>query len=399
MKEFIIPLKDAFTKGLNPEGKIDAASNPEQIYGVRVTKSGIKLFNFQSLLDALPNDIGETLTFTALYTDHAISVNPPFPQMLSVGTLTALLTPTRFFYLTSTGGLNEQNLYDAYNTSDVAEALGNNIWQYAVIGDTYILTNGKSCIFKRPSSLKHYVENTIPINACAYYKGHIVRAGFSITSYENDEWGWYRFEERQRVGSLYQSYLTRSSIMWTSVNARDLFWLYYPEEAFEDYEGLEDYDIYRDWLSRNDSGSMTLSSLGEILVLKQLGENLIAYGTKGTAVLGYQVSPFPSLTVEKVFDFRIAYPQSVAGDVSGHLLVSTTGELIYLSVEGPKYLGYGSYFPTSSGPYTVLHNADKQEFYISCATSSFLYNGELVNLQYIATSYINLDGYPLIIYR
>jgi len=364
MKEFILNI-NPFDKGLNPIGKDDPNYFLDG-FDVRITESGMESIDF---------DLSGFLASTDLSALHNIGANYRFPQIFEILGSLYLLSETRLFAINS-DNITEISMLDAY-TNVVSTAIADGKWHFTYLGNTLYLSNGKSQIFRRGASETWYVENYVNINSVEEYSGHMITAGFDDTYY-NARWQEYFNQSFNKITVPTYS-MSKTTIAWGAVNAGDLFWLYYPDEAFEGpLSSSQGYDFLKNWLYRGDSGFIDIPELGEVLALKKTGDFLIAYGTKQSVILTFQVDPIPSLSIVRRLPFGIQSRDAIDGDNLTHFIITHKNNL--MKVQDGKFESLGFPKKLDTTDFSLTYNNKYDEVYINSPGSCYCYNKGLSNI-------------------
>jgi len=392
MREFIKRF-NPFDKGLDPiKGR-----NPDFLingYNTRITSNGPEAINFDMLT---------YITSAALY-DLNIDVNEVFPQVFSVFDKYYLLTETKL-YEVEDSSITQIYMYDAYmsdkhflspSPSNSITAIANGKWSVAYIGDTIMFVNGKSTIFKRSTDVYWHIENTISIKSCEEYKGHIITAGFDDTYY-NQSWKDY-FSQAYANITYVNPTMDKNTIVWSVVNAGDLFWLFYPDEAFEGPLGFDaDYDFYKSWIFRGDAGFINLPELNGVLQVKKSGDLLFAYGAKRSAVLSFVTDPVPTLTVVAYLDYGLQNKNAIAGNNTNHFIIDNKNNLRKIESGKVNKIGFSKYLSTED--YSLAYHEKYDEVYINGVSKKYTFNSGLMELLYVIPSAFSYEGVEYLIYK
>lgn len=384
MKEFITTL-EPLKKGLNPIKDRDSSFLVNG-YNMRIGEKGAESIDFD-----MPSYITSEVLFNA-----GIEVNETFPQVFLVNDEYLLLTSTKLYRITSSS-IVEIVLYDAYSES-ATTAIENGKWSCASIGSTVYFVNGKSAIYYQEvleGTATWKVENTIHIECTEEYMGHIMTAGFDGTYY-NDEWLDY-FSASQSSVAQVRFLMDKNTLTWGSVNAGDLLWLYYPEQAFTGPLGFStEYQFYKEWIFRNDSGHMNIPSLDGIKAIKKSGDLLFVYGTKRSAICQFTLDPVFSLGIIGYLNYGLQSKSAIAGNETTHFIIDNKNNLRKIVNGQIEKIGFPKYF--DSDLYSLEYHEKYDEVYIN-GTNSYVYNKGLMNLSYMIPSAFSFENTEYLIYK
>lgn len=387
MKEFI-ERYDPTRQGLNPEQLIDLKGFKDA-FDVRVTETGF---------DGISYYQPDFLSHESLYTDNNIAIDIHSPQVFEILGAYYLLTQNKM-YIIGDSSITAVSLYDAYTETET-NALSNGRWKLASIGNRYIFVNGRSTIFNKydiQKTMTWYVENTVVTQSVADFKGHIFKGGFASDNFFNNKWKKY-MSQASRVGINYD--IDEDTILWTSVNAGDLLWHFYPSDVFTTaYGHSNQYDFYNEWLFRGDSGQMSIPNLGGIKAIHKSANRMFIYGTFNSVVCDFIVDPIPSLAVIDYLGFGIKHRGTLDGNSLTHFLISNTNELIRVFNGEVQKLGYSKYFDDPNTVFTITYNEKRDEVYISGEYESFLYSKGLTQLSNKVPAVFHKDNIETYIYR
>jgi len=239
------------------------------------------------------------------------------------------------------------------------------------------LTNGTNVVFKRGGDSKIYYK-ALGVNAVTKYKGMAIWGGFDSYSLDSTLSRFLSFVKDQAwfdvpAGASFVS----NTLFWSQVGDTGFSFLF-------DTKSLLDHDDYTkttlvDMLKRNEMGFMRMPWEGEILVVKQLGDNMVVYGDRGITILRRILDPYPSFGVVRTFHIGIVGRGAVAGDESRHVFLSNVGDLFQITADGRldrlRYEEWVSNFGSDS--ILSYDHSDNRVFITSPSKGYVLRKGEL----------------------
>ena len=285
MKEYSIKLRDELKFGLRND--VRSGKNKAELSflrGLRPDSSGL-VANLRS--ERILDELGD--------------INFPFPQVFKFNRTTIVATLDALYYYDDIGEVLTPIVCYSVDDTDVEEEIvGNGLWHFADMHDSWMLTNGENAVFLVPFS--KFVANGVDkvlltrniVNTCCYYKGRLITGGFC----EDD------------VYPVFNP-LKPGDYRYSAIGGGD---------CFTDFVPSLRYNIYREDTKRNDSGFATALGRGNVVCVKKLGEYLVVYSTE--SVVAYQMVLAPdSVLGGKIIELENGpvNRSAVGGDENEHI--------------------------------------------------------------------------------
>lgn len=311
--------------------------------------------------------------------------NWPNPQLF-IGDRNAILTyGNRLFFVdSSTGKLLEMNdIRDTENVNSQVIPNTGGIWQFADMQDCWIMVNGSCAVmFFRKENItsgEDYIRcsNSVQIETITQWNGRTIIGGLEkiwhddIVSYMNSHAGVSLSGFNTDMSSINEEY-----IMWSNVGV-SLWWLFFPDLWKTGYVSAGYSETSRPFLFelmlRGDLGWMN-AGVGRVLQVKNLGERLVVYGTRGIRILAPTIDPVPTLVnVGNVIKLAINNKGSVGGDNNKHLFLTDSGTLWELSSQSLRKLDYQEYFIDELDlDWIINYDLEEDHFYICSGKDSYV---------------------------
>ena len=278
-----------------------------------------------------------------------------------------------------------ETLYDSATLEEATiEQEGH--WHFVDIQNTFLLLNGTCTILRANLGYldEGYDEKTlistevVPQAAC-YHRGRLLLGGFS-------------------PGSTVQPFGTfqKNFVCWSSIGQGDVTW------PFVNAVMPADAPARASYFRRNDSGFMPMPFSGKVLALKTLGNNVVAYGEDGIALLVQRSEPVPTFGLKMLLHRGILSRCAVAGSEDRHVFIDTKGIVwaINESLEISR-LGYSEYIDTGEfyvGSYIdgKADQGEDREYYFSNGTTTLCITDQGACLMNRSVTSIVIDGDELV---
>jgi len=345
-----------------------------------------------------------------------IDLEWPYPQLFKGDKYTILMTGNRAFYVNEDEwSLIEMDLYNVENVNSVITPhKTGHPWSFIDCHDTWFMTNGGSIIFQTNhrtmitggATLKVLVENNIPTEAGAYYKGRIVLGGFDPDKFWKSGWvtAWQTTDNDGETNILQRlNNLGDNFILWSSIGGGDIpLFLMLPSIADSGFLTSDSYgttrNLWYDMMKRQEWGFAPMPWKGKIRAMKQLGEVLVIYGADGICAVRNISEPVPTLGVVNIPSIaRLGIPcnGAVGGDGSVHVFVDVYGVVWRMGADlQPERLGYREFCKNLLGNEIMIsHSQSENEFWISSDFETFhLTQTGMCEVDQVITSMIDAQG-------
>ena len=269
-------------------------------------------------------------------------------------------------------------------------------WQFADMGDTWMLFNGSCVIFRAPWNGEHYCETNVQMKAGWADRGRLLYANFDNTTFFNSTWDDFIFHTSNSslvaelpAGLTDITSLNVNTVWWTSINSGDYFFPFFKHLATHSFTGIgysANYDFLLDHLQKNEMGFMSMPFPGEVLGGHKLGEGCVVYGDDGIAYMHSMVEPAPGYGVRLIYNKGILGRGAFGGDDKQQIFVDEAGRIFLITADNiiPQKIGYEFYISDAlATDITISYDPQENEFYISGGTFSFLLNMETLGLSVI----------------
>lgn len=100
----------------------------------------------------------------------------------------------------------------------------------------------------------------------------------------------------------------------------------------------------------NDAGFMQMPWAGWVYAVKQLGKNVVVYGSGGVAVIYPASQPVATYGFQKISQVGVTCKTAIAGDHAIHYFIDVKGRLWNVTSEGAKKLGYEEFLASMTNP-------------------------------------------------
>jgi hypothetical protein len=137
----------------------------------------------------------------------------------------------------------------------------------------------------------------------------------------------------------------------------------------------------------NDAGYMPMDWPGVVYLVKQLGKNVIVYGSGGVTLLYPVKEPAPTFGKQNIMLTGAMCKTAIAGDEHMHFFLDIAGVLWRLSSEGPERLGYEDYFSTLNNP-ILSYDSYKRYLFVSDPD-----NGYMLTMAGLGGGYAGITGF------
>lgn len=246
-----------------------------------------------------------------------------------------------------------KSIYCSEYIAETTIAAGGWQWRGAGFGPWWIITNGASLVFKLPGNFGEKIliaSTTVNAQSAVNWGNQLALGGvagtwLATTSFTGLLDYWKQTQAASGLVDVVISDLDDQDLSWIFISSRgggDVaipFWLFLAMfglpnlAAFELAEGL-----IRTSVAEGAFQIIPLRGIGDILQLLPLGDDLVVYGSKATAVLRRTEG---GAVQQSVLDLGVSNGTSACGSLSKHF-VRTTDDLLYEwpAGGGPKQLRY-----------------------------------------------------------
>jgi hypothetical protein len=123
----------------------------------------------------------------------------------------------------------------------------------------------------------------------------------------------------------------------------------------------------------NEAGYRRCPFGGEVYHTRRLGEYVIGYSSKGIIKIVPVSSPTTTMGFEELYDVGIINRGAVNGNLRKHVFVDTDYNIVEVTKDGTKVLGYQYYMEQLTGEDIIIQfNPINGDFYIGNSTKTFL---------------------------
>lgn len=312
---------------------------------------------------------------------HSITISFPFPQLIRGKNVTLLATATQLFLVDeTTWTLTELTTYDMFDTATTKAIVSGGPWHFADFYNTFILHNGNCTVVKWGWSDQYFIQDNITITSGTEFRGRYISGGFDPSDYWLAEWQ----ELWHGISPIFESMLDvkKNWFHYSTIGGGDLGYLFSPSLGKVGYLGVgyddENRPSYVDYWKRNECGLYPLPMQGKVLRTQPLGMSVLLMGEDQIVAMTQASSPIPTFGESRTLKYGIAGRSACAGDDSSCLFLGADGRLRLITADlQVKCLDYSEFLSGAVGANTVITMDDredgKREFYISGASSSFLY--------------------------
>jgi hypothetical protein len=227
---------------------------------------------------------------------------------------------------------------------------------FADLGEYFVISDGIKTYYGSGRS-RVYSEAYTNISAVAEYKGRLILAGIDYNSAWSPSWISYFNQQDSTPAEA-----SKSTIIVTPVMS-DYFWL------FE-----EPTDRVRDLMYNNETFLHKAPFNDQIVKVAPLGESLVLYGEKNTALVSMIIQPAIALKNAGLLDTAINIESSPLFTINDHLCLNSKGDLIVINSEGLKDLGYRDIMSILDNTVKILKDRITNEYYITDFTNVFCLN-------------------------
>lgn len=271
-----------------------------EAYGVRATSDG---------LVSAPTVYNPFLPMTMAH---------PFPQLLQSGTSRFLFTQTQIYYINAVYAKTLVPTYQlaalsgdgSINTSLTQAITAGASWHLASTGSYFVAVNGNCMVFSTPNAC-YTTTSPLAGTVCEFNERIFFGSTTNLIS--------------AAYAAKYASFSVKNTlpivgannaIAWTSVGYDNLLWLFWP--------WMMTRDAFLRVVERQESNSVPLWNIANILCIKPLARGIVAYGDTGIAFLEQEGNMF---RVRELANFGITSRSAVGGDKNGHIFVTSDGRL------------------------------------------------------------------------
>jgi hypothetical protein len=356
MKEFDLPVNEAFQRGLNPEDRLGRGYGR----GFLIEAIGLKpkSYGLRPALD-LENP------FAASQYDSW-----PFPQLAIEQDQVLLLGETTINLVddsTDPWTVGAALSFVDFVEPDTATTLtGGGPWHFTEGMNGGIYTNGVDLLIRDNSELligqvRRNRVSDVAVNTVTAHKGRVIYGGFSPSSLWSSDWSalfesWLLktpisvdYAEQEDVGEQF--------VFWSSIGGGDALWPFDPPDA----------DKWLDLFERNEAGFAPMPWKGSVYRVLPLGDGVAVYGDRGIAFLRPITSPVASFGIVPLARFGIASRSAAGGNERGHAFIASDGTVYSLSPSLElSRRGYKAFMEDGLGEeFVVSFDVQEQDFLLA----------------------------------
>ncbi len=349
----------------------------------RRSRAGSKEF-CDVLKDMKPTD-GDLVGFDGVTNplDISPSVSWPFPQLFRGEGVTILALATSLYTVDESDWTTTLiATYDIGTPGDTKAITSGGVWQFASFQENWFLTNGSDVVLKIPSNSgdKVLIADSVTVQALGGNSNRVFFGGMAGSYFTaNSVWttmlSLWKVYSGDDIVTYDDQALTTNWIVWSGKAGGEFDWpfvsflasLGYPDSSTVNkiatvlYSNVENGNI----------GLLPLRSQGSVQVIKQLGNDMVAYCTDSVNLLRTTERGYSQ---QKLLSIGVASRGAVCGDENEHVFVDQSGLLWRLSPGSkPVRLGYSS----SIGALTLANitstfDNSERDFYFSDGTTGYV---------------------------
>lgn len=256
------------------------------------------------------------------------------------------------------------------------------VWHMADFASTFFLFNG-SCTIIKPNlqgmfggDNRYLVDDERTIMTGVDFRGRLVLGGFDPENFWGDAWNavWGEWTSKFGFGIDLSIEIAENFVFWSSTGGGDTLHLFMPQLAQDGVisEARPLGPVFLESWRSNSIGFMPMPWQGTVLMVKPLGNAVVAYGDNGIAALPSVLDPTPTLGMEQLTKFGIPSRGAAGGSDTEHIFLDETGTLWSMGMDfKPKRLGYEEYLADLIGSdIVIVYHEQLKEYYISGEDSS-----------------------------
>jgi len=361
MKEYDLPVEEAYQRGLNPTNRMGRGYGR----GFLAESTGLKPL----AVGLRPtNDLQEP--FSASQYDTW-----PFPQLAIEQSQVLLLGETTINAVDDSADpwtVGSALTFVSFDDPATAATLtGGGPWHFTEGLNGGIYTNGVDLLVRDNSEAmfgqtRRNRVSSVAVNSVTAHKGRIIYGGFSPTDLWSSEWSAH-FEKWLTQAPIQIDYSSQEEVgsqfvFWSSIGGGDALWPFDPPDD----------DRWLDIFERNEAGFAPMPWKGSVYRVLPLGDGVVVYGDRGIAFLRPITSPVNSFGIIPIARFGIASRSAAGGSRDAHAFIDATGEVWTLS--GGLELqrrGYREYLSAGIGEeFVVSYDSLENEFHLAGYTGS-----------------------------
>ncbi len=390
-------LRDFIAAGLRPDSR---SENPS---GIGVTQyRGMK----PTPWGARPYEAITVPISGAELTANGVTIAHPFPQMFRGKGVTLLCDDTKIFTVDETTfTLTLISTFDpVIPNNSKAIPSGGGSWQFADFHTTWFLFKSNITVFQTQwiDPAKVFAQDAVTIITGCDFRGSMIRGGF-----DSDFWSaaWItQFDALYPKGSVDFGFglvqPSRNWIWWSLIGGGDFVQQFVPALAIDDVGsitgGNDSTTPLLDFqLKRASSGMMPMEFQGTVVACVPFRDIVLICGTDGINAIQHFLEPIPGFGLRRVLDIGIASRNAIGGDFNLKIFIDASGVLWSITNDLTlTRLGYEEFFaPMVGNEIIISHDPDRNEFYISDATLSFLFNEQgLCQIPQLVSSVFQVNG-------
>ena len=341
MREFAFNLNLAESPGLTPNEELYLSNTLEQ--ATNIYKEGNTFRFLNDIKQSLPEDF---------------NIEFPYGQFFETTEGFYLFTKDKIFSVetfTDPWTLIEEDVFD-FKSDSLTTITPGNRWHFSNAGDSWFAYNGQSVVFKEKnldsfSEDRIKVNNDITINTGTFFKGRFIMGGFNSDDLWSEEWqSLFEIWSREINDTIDYDFnnIKQNFVFWSSVGGGDFpLWFFYPDKSLKGNASIEllnfsdmqfSKSLFIEKLRENELGFMPMDTIGEVLSIKPLGDNLIVYtedAVYSMSMISSPVSDIPStFSKTKISSLGVLSRDHICDSLSQHFYISQSGDLMNITGEG-----------------------------------------------------------------
>lgn len=355
----------------------------EQVNGIRQKeRAGRKSGYLVDLYNLIPTTDGLIPWERPIDPFAGTVVDWPFPQLIRGKQITLLAAEASISEVSESSvpwTSTPITLYDAFNPAVEKAITPGGVWHFVDLYNAWYAFNGNCTIWRggldllNEQAVKTYVQDQVTITTGCEHKGRVITGGFDNANFWNADlqaiFNTWLSEIPGNIGRSIQD-IGQNWVAWSTIGGGDFpFILFHPDGYGYNFEASAErlLNIFR----RNEAGWMPMPFQGRVLAIKPIGDkDVVVYGEDGVAILTFDPGRGsgvpPTYGVRKVSDSGLAQRGAVAGNLSGHIYIDTSGTLRRVTAEGVAEVGYRQEFsPLLDSTLVITHDTHNKRFYIS----------------------------------
>jgi len=354
MKEFDLPVEEAYQRGLSPDARVGRGFGR----GFLAESIGLKPTPYGSRPAA---DLQEPFSSSQF-------ASWPFPQLAIEQSQVLLLGEAAINLVDDSADpwtVGAALSFVEYEAPETAATLtGGGPWHFTEGLNGGIYTNGVDLLVRdnREAMFGQARVNRvsdIAVSTLTAHRGRVFYGGFNPADLWTSEWAglfekWLLLSPVQ-IDYQDQQQVSEQFVFWSSIGGGDSLWPFDPPEP----------EQWLDLFERNEAGFTPLPWTGSVYRLLPLGNGVVAYGDRGITYLNPITAPVTSFGLVDIAAFGIASRSAAGGDDKVHAFVASDGE-VYTLTSGLELQKRGyKQFLAAGDEFVVSHDSLENDFHIA----------------------------------